>query len=135
MLNYDPITQLKHHEGFRATPYTDSVGILTIGYGLNLEAGITEREASVLLENRIRYLRSRLSMVIAFWHDIPPQWQDVLTNMAYNIGISGLLKFKKMLTAMEKKDCDLIGKEMFHSLWAIQVGTRSSDLVKMIFDG
>ncbi len=118
----DAISQLKHHEGFRSKPYRDSLGIWTIGYGLNLENGITEREASLILEERVRKLQIRLPMVIKFWHNISPTRQDVLINMAYNLGISGLLKFKKMLKALENKDYKKAGKEMLNSRWAIQVG-------------
>ena len=49
----DLVAAIKSEEGFRATPYDDSEGVLTIGYGLNLTGGITRAEADYLLRSRI----------------------------------------------------------------------------------
>ena len=46
------IDDLKRDEGFRAKPYRDSEGLLTIGYGTLIEDGITEEEAGILLGHR-----------------------------------------------------------------------------------
>uniref|UniRef100_UPI00398051FD glycoside hydrolase family protein n=1 Tax=Salmonella sp. s60093 TaxID=3159721 RepID=UPI00398051FD len=53
--NYERLLdELRRDEGLRLKPYRESVGVLTIGYGRNLEAnGITEREAGFLLRNDI----------------------------------------------------------------------------------
>ncbi len=132
---YDVINQLKIHEGFREKPYTDTTGHLTIGYGINLAAGITEREASIMLEGRVRKLQLQLSHVIKFWDELSWSRQDVLTNMAYNLGISGLLKFKKMLLATNNRDYDRAAYEMLHSLWAEQVGHRAEELAAQMMSG
>ncbi len=126
--NHDPIndaiSQLKRHEGFRSKPYRDSLGIWTIGYGINLENGITEREASIILEERVRKLRIRLPMVIKLYRNLSHTRQDVLINMAFNLGISGLLKFKRMLKALGKEDYKTASLEMLNSRWAVQVGDQ-----------
>jgi lysozyme len=44
------IAEIKRHEGFRPMAYRDTEGFLTIGYGLNLDAGISEPLASHILE-------------------------------------------------------------------------------------
>jgi len=135
----DVVSQLKAHEGFRSCPYRDSVGVLTVGYGINLENGITEREATLILEERVRRLRIRLPMVIKFFHRLSKARKDVLINMAFNLGIVGLLKFKKMLGAMEKENYQLAADEMLWSRWAIQVGDdpgqRAHTLAKIMVMG
>lgn len=131
----DVVYQLKLDEGFREKPYLDTMGHLTIGYGINLENGITEREASMILEERVRKIRTRLPFTIKFFKNLSPTRQDVLINMAYNLGISGLLKFKKMLQALEEKHYEKAAKEMLDSLWAIQVGKRADQLAYQMRHG
>ena len=119
---FDAISSIKRHEGFRETPYRDSKGILTIGHGINLENGITERESSLILEERVRKIRIRLPFIFPFWKKLSHARQDVLIEMAYNLGNSGLLKFKKMIKAMGQEDYESAADEMLDSVWAYQVG-------------
>ena len=37
----DLVTRLQAEEGYRATPYRDTRGVLTVGYGTNLSEGLT----------------------------------------------------------------------------------------------
>ena len=48
------VALLKAEEGFRAKPYLDSRGTLTIGFGTSLANGITEAEGEWLLRERLR---------------------------------------------------------------------------------
>lgn len=52
----------------------------------------------------------------------------VLLNMAFNLGLAGLLKFKKMLAAVEAGNYPLAAAEMRNSLWAKQVKGRAVEL-------
>ena len=47
------VDRIMAEEGFRAKPYPDSRGILTIGFGTNIGEGITRREAEFLLRERL----------------------------------------------------------------------------------
>ena len=49
------LARLKVEEGFRAKPYPDSRGVMTIGYGTNIGEGITRREGEYLLRERVRH--------------------------------------------------------------------------------
>jgi len=53
------IEQLKQHEGFRSTPYQDTEGVWTIGYGLT---NITKEEAETILRMRVETLRKQLEL-------------------------------------------------------------------------
>ncbi len=125
------IDQLKKHEGLRLKPYLCSAGKLTIGYGLNLDAGITDSEASYLLEKRVHNLTIRLQY-LSFWMGLSGVRRAVLIDMAYNLGVDGLFKFKKMLSAINAKDFDLAAEEMECSKWFGQVGQRAITLQKMM---
>lgn len=50
---------IKLHEGLRLKPYKCPAGKLTIGYGLNLDGGITKEEAEILLSYRIIEIRKK----------------------------------------------------------------------------
>ncbi len=134
-INIDIIDQLKRHEGFRAKMYLDSVGVLTIGYGINLDFGLTEREAAMLLTDRVRHLRDRLSRMFPFWKQLSNARQDVLINMAYNLGPTRLLKFQKMLVALNEADYEAAAHEMWKSKWAAQVGRRADELTSIMRAG
>ena len=129
------ISDLKRHEGFRATPYRCPAGKLTIGYGINLDAGITEDEAELLLKSRIEKIRAQMDIRFTWWRDLDWERQSVLVNMAYNLGFDGLLKFKKMLNRIANKDYDGAAREMLESKWAIQVKERSNELAHIMMGG
>ena len=122
---------LKRHEGLRLTPYHCSAGKLTIGYGINLDVGITKKEAEYLLNERINQITTDLE-VLEFWLYLSGVRRAVLIDMAYNLGLSGLFQFKKMLSAMNARDYSLAAKEMEDSKWFKQVGQRSLTLQKMM---
>jgi lysozyme len=55
--------------------------------------------------------------------------------MDFNLGITRLLKFVKMLEALEQHDYDTAAEEMLGSLWASQVGNRAIELSEMMKKG
>lgn len=129
------IQTLQEEEGFSATPYTDTEGKLTIGYGLNLDVGITEEEAAMLLGMRLDYLVKTMETRLAMYDALPPVAVQVLVMMAYQIGVSGVFKFKKTLKYMLEGEWKEAADEMLDSKWARQTPARAqrmSDLVREI---
>jgi lysozyme len=125
--------QLARHEGFRAHVYQCPAGKWTVGYGRNLEDnGITEAEALMLLRNDIAACSSELHAALPWSLRLPQPAQDVLINMAFNMGTRGLLKFKNFLAALQFGDYEQASKEMLASLWAKQVGKRAHELAYII---
>lgn len=55
--------------------------------------------------------------------------------MCFNLGIAGLLKFKKFIAAVNDGFFELAAKEMLDSLWAKQVGNRAIELSEQIKTG
>ncbi len=138
--------QLIHHEGLRLKPYRDSRGILTIGVGHNMEAypvekilnrtvgpqGITEAEAMKILDFDIdRVIRDVENNISAYKRESEPR-QHVLLDMAFNLGINGLLRFQYMLAALERRDYKRAADEMINSAWAGQVKGRAIRLANMM---
>lgn len=129
------IEQLKRHEGFRSKVYKDSAGILTIGYGTNLEhRGVSEFEAELMLRNELLDMEAKLNQ--NEWFRMQDRVRkDALINLAYNLGYSGLLNFRKMIHYLKEQNYDLASKEALDSKWAKQVGKRALELSTQIKTG
>ncbi len=128
--------QLKQHEGLRLKPYTDTVGKLTLGIGRNLEdKGITEQEALFMLNNDADYFYKKITKELPWIVNLNDARQNVLVNMAFNLGIRGLLTFKMTLSLIEYGDYDNAATEMLNSVWAYQVGQRAIELSKQMATG
>lgn len=127
---------LVRHEGLRVKPYMCPAGRLTIGVGRNLDdVGITSGEAMALLDNDIDRVISELDRYAPWWKELDPPRGEALANMCFNLGMGGLLKFSRMLEAMETGDYHRAADEMLDSRWAGQVGARAAELAAMVRGG
>ena len=121
--------QLIEEEGFKLKPYKDTTGHLSIGVGRNLDDnGITEDEAIFLLENDIVSAYAILRRCYPVINGLNDARQFVLIDMTFNLGIKGIMSFKRMWQAIGESDFDTAAEEMMDSKWAIQVGDRSKKL-------
>tara|TARA_R100001594_G_scaffold29664_2_gene55143 strand:+ start:799 stop:1203 length:405 start_codon:yes stop_codon:yes gene_type:complete len=128
--------QLIRHEGLRLTVYDCPAGYKTVGVGRNLEGkGITEEEAMYLLDNDIKEFQESLSKELSWFDSLDECRRNILTNMAFNLGVSGLLKFKNTLTAIENKNWEEAASQMLESRWAEQVGSRATELSDLMKTG
>ena len=124
------IEMIKKHEGFRGMPYNDSLGFPTIGYGTKLP--ITEEEAELLLKHRLDEKILKLSEKEPFYLELPEKAQEVVANMAYQMGVGGVLKFKKMWAALKEGDYKKAANEMLDSRWAKQTPNRAKELAEIM---
>ena len=128
--------QLKKHEGLRLKPYTDTVGKLTLGIGRNLEdKGITEQEALFMLNNDVDYFYGQLNKKLTWFKSLDDARQNVLVNMAFNLGVSGLLSFKNSLSLIKAGHYTAAASAMLDSKWAKQVGYRAKELAEQMRTG
>jgi lysozyme len=126
------IKKIKQHEGFRQKPYKDTEGILTIGYGFNLvHVGISEDEADLILRKRVKDLQKTMMQYSWFANQNRPR-REALLDMAYNLGVAGLLKFKKMIAALVAGDYETAAIEALNSRWAAQVKGRANTIADVI---
>jgi len=129
-------SQLMKHEGLRLKPYLCTSGKITIGVGRNLEdTGISEEEAMTLLDNDLEWVKAGLDKNIPWWKELDGPRAGVLMNMAFNMGVHGLLKFKKMLGAVQGGNYPTASVEMLDSRWARQVGYRAEELAEQMRTG
>lgn len=127
---------LVKHEGLRLLPYTDTRGRLTIGVGRNLtDVGISQDEAMLLLEHDIDRTIHLLTVNWPQFVKLDETRQRVVTEMAFNLGVAGLMTFTQMLDAIDKSDWVTAAQEARQSLWANQVGMRAETLATMLETG
>lgn len=126
---------IKKHEGEVLKPYTDSQGILTIGIGHNLEQGISAEASKFIFNEDIDKAERLLKEKCPIFSQLDANRQIVLLDLCFNLGINGLLCFKKMLAALEKRDYKLAAKELMDSRYARQVPNRAKENRDVLITG
>jgi len=124
---------LRRHEGYEKFPYKCTAGKTTIGIGHNLDDnGLPDHIIQALFEYDIEQIANELSDRLEFFERLPETIQIVLLDMAFNLGVPRLMKFKKMLRFAELGEWFGVYQQMLDSKWAKQVGHRADDLSKMV---
>lgn len=130
---------LRRDEGMRSRAYKDSEGYWTIGVGRlidpRLGGGLSDDEIELLLANDIARVVEELDQALPWWQKLNDARQEVLANMAFNLGVGGLLKFKRTLSMLEHGEFAEASREMLRSKWARQVGKRAVRLADQIATG
>lgn len=130
------LRQIKLHEGVRLKPYRCTAGKLTIGIGRNLDdRGITADEAAYLLGNDLTAVQAALVQALPWVSSLDDVRQRVLIDMAFNMGVQGLLGFKRTLATIQAGDYQTAATMMLDSKWAQQVGQRAERLSRMMLTG
>jgi GH24 family phage-related lysozyme (muramidase) len=83
-------------------------------------------------EEHIISLVPGMERIFPDWKNQPFAVQTVLFNMAYNMGIEGLAKFKNTLKYVLARDYAAAATNLKKSLWYQQVGTRAKELVERV---
>ena len=151
------IDELIKHEGLKLQVYKDTLGIDTIGIGRNLEDrgitkqeldeldipsinhvyeyGITEADAVYLATNDVQIVEEELVRAHPCVDRLDSVRQLIVMDMAFNMGVPRLCKFKKMWNAIHNEDFINAAKEMLDSRWANQVKSRSTKLANAMHNG
>ena len=130
------LDQLARDEGWRLKPYVDTVGKITIGCGRNLtDNGISQTEAENLLWNDLGVVSNGIVKALPWTQQLDGVRFGALKNMAFNMGVAGLLGFRQFLAKMQAGDWDGAAAEMLNSKWAEQVGARAERLALQIRTG
>jgi lysozyme len=124
------LANLRAHEGFRAFVYDDATGERivpgttvqgnpTIGYGWALNKRPMARvQAEVLLREMAQEVIFDVQHRLPWAVDLDDVRKVTLYELAYNLGIAGLLGFPKMLTALRRARWAEAGNELMDSKWA-----------------
>ena len=138
--------QLKRHEGERLTAYKDTVGVLTVGVGHNCKASpvpgvekigdkITQETSDRLFFQDTHNHETAILKKLPWISELAPSRQAVLFNMAFNLGVAGLLSFKNTLSLIQQGKYLAASDAMLNSKWATQVKGRAYELAEQIRTG
>mgnify|MGYP001452057523 FL=1 len=118
-MRYEPlIAQLKRHEGERLDLHKCPAGYWSIGYGHNLQAkGISKDIANLILLEDLADAEEQVRKHIHVKR-LSDARLGVLINMAFNLGMHGLLGFKQFLYFLSMDDYERAADEMLDSRWA-----------------
>ena len=134
-------------EGLKLQAYHDTNNILTIGVGHNLQANpaldilhtklklgdsISHSQATQLLQQDINNTLTQLQSHLSNFSSLPNKYQLVLINMCFNLGLTGLLKWQHMLTAMNQNNDQLVIDSIKNSHWILQVPNRANRMIALI---
>ena len=127
------IEAVKLSEGFRDRVYKDSLGIDTIGYGFAIKDLVLDEDISeMILERKLEALIERVNKRFDFVECLPEEAQEVIYEMCYQLGVTGVSKFKKTLLYLENEEVNMASKEMLDSKWARQTPNRAKRLSDII---
>lgn len=141
------IAHIKTHEGFREFAYDDGtgkrlepgdtlVGNPTIGYGwaLNkspMHKAMGDAVLREMAQERIFELHHRLPWV----NELDDVRKVALYELAYNLGVDGLLGFEKTIELLRRRKYALAGVELLDSDAARQLPGRYHVLSDMLITG
>ena len=127
------IEAVKLSEGFRDRVYKATLGIDTIGYGFAIKDLVLDEDISeMILERKLEALIERVNKRFNFVKCLPDEAQEVIYEMCYQLGVTGVSKFKKTLLYLENEEFNMASKEMLDSKWARQTPNRAKRLSDII---
>ena len=119
------IESIKSHEGFAPKPYPDPIHgwkVPSFGHGLTY---LTAAESEMILRNRVASIIEELGKRKPVFKTLTQDRQNALIEMAYQLGVVGVMNFRKMWVAIEAGDFELARQEALDSLWAKQTPNRA----------
>ena len=129
------VEELRSDEGEKLKSYLDTKGLWTIGvgvlidpkrggnpapFGVDLRNGgtITSAQSEALLLLHIKEKTDELDRRLPWWRNLSDNRQRILANMAFQMGVSGLLNFKKALASIKDGEYVNARLHLLDSTWA-----------------
>lgn len=136
---------VRHEGGCKTTPYMDCCGKrrvecacaipghLTIGVGHNLDVNPIDADLLMSLFDRKRMaVENEVLSEFPWAKDLHEPRYAVIVNMAYNMGVGGVMEFHRMIDAIGQQDWARAAAEMRNSTWYRQVGARGEELARQM---
>lgn len=131
--------ELEAEEKYVREAYPDSLGYLTIGIGRLIDkrrgGGVTHEEARYLLGNDIGAKLAGLRAALPWFNDLSNARQRALVNMAFQMGVDGVLGFKTTLALMQQGKFPEAADNALKSKWAQQTPARAKRVTDLIRNG
>ena len=127
--------RIKKNEGFSQKPYKDQLGFLTIGYGhliLSGEKKLINNITKLKLERIfLEDFNKAIHSFNIFFRPFVGNKKDseLLIEMIFQMGVNKVLKFKRLLAYVVKRNKYMVCFEMMNSLWYKQTPNRVKKLI------
>jgi len=132
-------SQLLRDEGTESCAYQDSLGYWTIGVGRLIDArkggGLSNEEIDYLLDNDIKAKTAEVLRALPWMPRLSEPRQAVLIGMAFQMGLKGLLQFKRALGSIEDGQYAEAAVEMLESKWGNQTPERAYRMAQQMETG
>ena len=132
-------SRIKKHEGFLAKVYLDSLGKATIGYGHLLteeddfvEGVIYDKDILEALFEKDFNRAVQGAEELLKGYEIALIAKEVIIEMVFQLGKSGVSKFKNMFAALKEHDYSRAAAEMINSHWYRQTPSRCEELSNLM---
>ena len=129
------LKSVKAHEGFRNKVYKDTLGKRTVGYGHLCVEDHWEDNREYTVPELERVLEADLNNAIQgaeeLCSDCPvleDQAKEIIVEMVFQLGKTGVSKFRNMWKALKVPDYPTAAKEMLDSRWAKQTPGRAKEM-------
>jgi lysozyme len=135
------LAQLKLDEGCRLRAYQDSRGVWTIGYGHTgpeVHEGLvwTQAQADAQLLVDVAAATRGIRAHATWTGRLDPVRLDVLINIAFNVGVTGLLHWPQTLGHFAAGDFTAAANDLLNEgAWDAEVGARAVRLAKATATG
>lgn len=133
------IQQLRRDEGEVLHAYQDHLGFWTIGVGRLVDqrrgGGISPLESAFLLQNDIERCRGALLQRLPWFAGLDPVRQAAVVNMAFQLGVDGLLQFNRTLASVRDGRYAEAETHGLQSRWAQQTPARARRVLRQIATG
>lgn len=134
------VRQLRGDEGVRPQAYQDHLGFWTIGVGRLIDSrkdgsGLRPYEIDFLLQNDIDDRIEQLTRRLPWFQNLDDARRGVLLNMAFQMGVDGLMEFKNTLALVEEGKFNEAAANMLRSRWATQTPARANRLATQMSSG
>ena len=136
--------RVQDHEGLRKSVYLDTLGKKTVGIGHLVQPHEMERfaegveipmdEIMEIFEMDLNRAAAGADMLIQenVGHDLPQHVGEVILEMVFQLGTTGVSKFKKFWKALRVKDWKKAAAEMKDSRWHSQTPRRCESLAEIV---
>ena len=135
------LESVKKHEGYRNKVYLDTLGKRTVGVGhLCVEdfwEDDKEYEEKFLMEILEKDLQQAIRGARSLMEDhgctdIDEQAEEILIEMVFQLGMTGVSKFKNMWKALSELNYVGASYEMLDSRWSKQTPNRAKSMAKIM---
>lgn len=131
--------QLVSDERLVRHAYKDHLGYLTIGVGRLIDkrrgGGLSVEECHYLLGNDIDRVDADLRSRLSWFGSLTPARQGALINMAFQMGVDGLLGFHRTLEALRDGHYAHAAACAMQSKWAQQTPDRARRVTRQLETG